>query len=98
MDTSKPGDLKPRAIAVLVVLRAGSRTARALAAALGEPTSELGSLLLAMKNDKAFANAFSIELITHTTDGKYRLTMSGVAWLQNRGLDASEEAKREIFG
>ncbi len=73
-----PSNLKPRAVALLCTMRAGSwSTARALQRRIGD--RDLTSTLLLLRD------ADSLNLIMYA-DGLYTLAFTGRAWLVQNGL------------
>lgn len=87
INDQQPGDLKPRAIAVLVALRGGSRTALSLQRALGDASP---AQTLALLDDMC-------ELVGQRpgrklpSDHQY-LTREGAGWLADHGLETVPEA------
>lgn len=81
--------LKPRAIAVLVALRAGQRTLMQLRNALAEHSvGTMRYLLCDMKAE---------DLVISVPGDLWQLTTVGLGWLQTNGLDATPGAKEAIF-
>ncbi len=78
-------NLKPRAIAVLVALRAGPMTTTQIKRCIGDTNAEDTHALLC-------------DMITDTIDhvrgdARWYLTHDGLGWLQRNGLDADDSAK-----
>lgn len=89
--------LRPRAVAVLVALRCGGRPAASLCHALADPTlAHTLSLLEDMKVMNLVVHEREISRGDVTKD-RWRLSASGLRWLQDQGMDASDGAKAAIF-
>lgn len=85
----QPGDLKPRAIAVLVALRGGSRTALSLQRALGDASP---AQTLALIDDMTVMGLVGQRPgRTLPSDHRY-LTREGAGWLADHGLETAPEA------
>lgn len=82
----KFGDLKPRAIAVLVALRSGALTDTQIRARIGERrTDDTVQLLHDMRDLRL--------VIKLASTGRWYLDHDGLGWLQDHGLDAVPGAK-----
>lgn len=86
----KFGDLKPRAIAALLALRTGPKTANQIGTAIGDGNRPVdraatADLLVDMQRP-------GMDLVAGH-EGKYYLDHDGLGWLQSQGLDAVKEAR-----
>lgn len=95
----QPGDLTPRAIAVLVALRLGPLSDRQLSARIGDRNiNETRVLLAAMSGGAARRQELweaNDTMIVVRTDQWY-LDHDGLGWLQDHGLDAVPGATLEL--
>jgi len=84
--------LTPRATAVLVALRSGSRRLASMADAIADDSTRKTAALLADMVADGLIRAYG-------PPGRSRswgLTSDGLAWLQTRGLDAARSVKDEL--
>lgn len=87
-------DLTPRTVAVLVALRKGPRSPRALADAIADSTfTDTVNLLTLMSQ-----GVDGRKLIMPGRQARgYGLTYDGLGWLQSHGLDATPAAKQALY-
>lgn len=86
-------ELTPRATAVLVALRSGSRRLASLADAIADDSTHKTAALLADMVSEDLIRAYG-------PPGRSRswgLTSDGLGWLQTRGIDAAQSAKDELY-
>jgi hypothetical protein len=85
--------LKPRCVALLVILRGGPLSRAAIQYALRDHSTEE---TLSLLRD---ANAFNAKLsLVSNYDGTlWGVTHDGLGWLQSQGLDVTESAKSALY-
>ena len=85
--------LKPRCVALLVILREGPLSVSAIQHALRDRRiSDTRDLL---RDALAFSDDCS--LVANCDGTFWGLTYDGLGWLQSQGLDASEDAKQALY-
>ncbi len=86
----KFGDLKPRAIAALLALRTGPKTANQIGTAIGDgsrPADRAATVDLLVDMQRPGLDLVALH------EGKYYLDHDGLGWLQSQGLDACKEVR-----
>jgi len=92
--------LAPRAVAVLVCLRKGPRTIRAIADAIADESMLQTRALLALLVDGINGDHTGRKLVRENIGsqrGTYGLSDDGLGWLQSHGLDASQACRDAMY-
>lgn len=84
-------DLTPRAITVLVSLRAGARGRANISDVLCDKTVQETESILTELRDLGLVQSMAPQF-----PRTWCLTYAGLGWLHDNGLDATDRAKREI--
>ncbi len=90
--------LKPRVVTVLVALRKGPRSPRALADAIGDQDFTDTVNLLTLMSRGIEGDGSGPKLVAPGRQARsYGLTHDGLGWLQSQGLDATPAAKQALY-
>lgn len=89
--------LRPRSVAVLVALRKGPRSTRALADALADRLLSDTLDLLTLMSQGIDGEGHGARLVAPCETRSWGLTHDGLGWLQSQGLDATADAKQALY-